>query len=346
MPTTMTYADLALLSEREAKGDYQKVAILEEPYKLSLAKAAIPEPSDTEIRVKVIYVGICGSDLEAFKGTRNPEFITLPARLGHEVAGIIDKVGSNVLGLKVGMKVACRYVWGAYAQYIVCKPFNVQVMPDSFPLKSISLIEILPGVIHAAELSAIDSGKRVLIIGQGVSGLMLTQVVSLYSPSALVVTDHKKRNLELAKSYGATQTIQIPVDKIDNAPYVLQAHPEGYDVVIPCLLEGDCVVDAISCCRIGGKVVMYGGIGKTSQPVDYFAMHRKRAEILSTEPKRDIDMYRYFKEGISLVTDGLIRTHDYIDRTYPLEAIQEAFEVRAENSNDVIHVLIQVAEEI
>lgn len=346
MPTTMTYADLALLGDQQVGDSYQKVAILEKPYKLSLVNAAIPEPSDTEIRVKIIYVGICGSDLEAFKGTRNPEFMTLPARLGHEVAGIIDKVGSNVLGLKVGMKVACRYVWGAYAQYIVCRPFNVQVMPDSFPLKSISLIEILPGVIHAAELSSIDSGKRVLIIGQGVSGLMLTQVVSLYSPSALVVTDHKLRNLELAKGYGATATIQIPFNQTANAPQILQHYPQGFDVVIPCLLEGDCVVDAIACCRIGGKVVMYGGIGKTSQPVDYFAMHRKRTEILSTEPKRDIDMYRYFKEGISLVTDGLVRTHDYIDRIYPLESIQEAFEVRAESTNDVIHVLIQVAPEV
>lgn len=345
MPTTMTYADLKIVDGQDPTTPLQKIAILEKPYTLSLAEAEIPEPSCNEVRVKVVYVGICGSDLEAFKGTRKPEFISMPARLGHEVAGIIDKVGSNVSGLEVGMRVACRYVWGAYAEYIVCKPFNVQVMPNSFPLTAISLIEILPGVIHAAELANIDSGTRVLIIGQGVSGLMLTQIISLYSPAELVVTDYKQRNLDLALEYGASSVIKIPRDEVENSPTVLKTHSEGFDVVIPCLLEGDCVADAISCCRVGGKVVMYGGIGVACRPFDFFAMHRKRAEILSTEPKRDIDMYRYFKEGISLVKDGLVRTNDYIDRIFPLDEIQQAFETRADVDNDIIHVLIQVAEE-
>ena len=77
------------------------------------------------------YNGICGSDLEAYRGTRQPEFMSFPMRLGHEVSGTIDKVGSQVLGVVVGDKVATRYVWGALAEYIVCKPFNVIVLPVS-----------------------------------------------------------------------------------------------------------------------------------------------------------------------------------------------------------------------
>jgi L-iditol 2-dehydrogenase len=132
---------------------------------------------------------------------------------------------------------------------------------------------------------------------------------------------------------------------ITRLPTKLEAQPEGFDVVIPCLLEGVCVADAISCCRIGGNAVMYGGIGVANLPFDFFAMHRKRAEMLSTEPKRDIDMYRYFKEGISLVKNGSVRANEYIDRIVPLEEIQQAFETRVDVDNDIIHVLIQVAEE-
>ena len=98
---------------------------------------------------------------------------------------MIDKVGPNVVGLKKGDRVTCRYVWGAYAQYIVCKPFNVKVLSDVFPLVETSLIEILPGVIHTAELGEINQGKNVLIMGQGVSGLVITQVLKLYSPKNL-----------------------------------------------------------------------------------------------------------------------------------------------------------------
>ena len=340
MPTKMKFADLEYV-EKGAEGS-QRVAILEKPYSMKVVSARIPEPGDDELRIKIKYVGICGSDLEAYRGIRKPEFISFPARLGHEVGGVIDKLGKNIKGLKVGQQVTCRYVWGAYAEYIVCKPFNVQVIPDNFDLLDISLIEILPGVIHAAELSKCDSGRTVLITGQGVSGLMLTQVLSLYSPKALVVTDLKDRNLELAKRYGATHTYKIPTPDTPTMDVVGKDFPDGFDIVIPCLLEGASVQDALYCTRTGGKIVLYGGIGTCNEPFDFFKVHRQRVEILSTEPKRDIDMYRFFKEGISLVKDGLIKTWEYIDKVYPLSQIQEAFEERDNKNNDSIHIVIDV----
>lgn len=340
MPTKMKCPEVEYVADGTPGS--QTVAILEKPYSMKLAHAMIPEPDDDEIRIRIKYVGICGSDLEAYRGTRKPEFITFPARLGHEVAGTIDKIGKNIKTLKVGQKVTCRYVWGAYAQYITCKPFNIQVMPDDFDMLDLSLIEILPGVIHAAELSQCDSGKNVLITGQGVSGLMLTQVFSLYSPKNLVVTDLKDRNLEFARRYGATKTYKIPTPDTPTMDVVGKDFPDGFDVVVPCLLEGYSAYDAVCCARTGAKVVLYGGIGKCNEPFDFFKVHRQRVEILSTEPKRDIDMYRYFKEGISLVKDGLIKTGEYIDKIFPLSKIQEAFEERDDKTNDSIHIVIDV----
>ena len=110
------------------------------------------------MRVKVRWVGVCGSDVEVYRGTRKPEWLSLPARLGHEVAGVIDKLGAHVRGLAVGDQVICRYIWGGFAEYVVCRPFNVKKLPPGFPLKEASLIEILPGILHAAELATIDPG--------------------------------------------------------------------------------------------------------------------------------------------------------------------------------------------
>lgn len=341
MPTKMKFADLEYTTDFSAPGT-QRVAIMEEPFKMKMVCAKIPEPNDDEIRIKIKYVGICGSDLEAFRGNRKPEFMSFPSRLGHEVAGTIDKIGANIRGLHLGQKVTCRYVWGAFAEYIVCRPFNVQTLPDDFDMLDISLIEILPGVIHAAELSACDSGRTVLITGQGVSGLMLTQVLSLYSPRELVVTDLKERNLALAEKYGATKTYRIPSEDTPTMDILGKDYPDGFDIVIPCLLEGASVIDAVNCVRTGGKVVLYGGIGTCRKEFDFFKLHRKRAEILSTEPKRDIDMYRFFKEGINMVTDGLIQTGEYIDRIFPLSQIQEAFDTRNDKSNQYIHIIVDV----
>jgi L-iditol 2-dehydrogenase len=93
----------------------QRIAVLARTGEMELAFALVPEPTDVQVRVKITYVGICGSDLEAYRGSRSPEFMTTPARLGHEVAGVIDKVGASVVGLRVGDQVTCRYVWGEFS---------------------------------------------------------------------------------------------------------------------------------------------------------------------------------------------------------------------------------------
>jgi len=338
MATRMTMADLELVDASHP--DAQKVAVLNAPYDIGIAHALIPEAGADEVRVKIKWVGICGSDLEAYRGTRKPEFMSTPARLGHEVGGVIDLVGANVQGLAVGDRVTCRYVWGAFAEYIVCKPFNVKVMPRNIPLDEISLVEILPGVIHTAELSNISHNTRVLIMGQGVSGLILTQVVSQWSPGVLAVTDLKDRNLELAAKYGATHTYKLPHTAAPSMDTIGNDFPDGFDVVIPCLLEGDGMLDAIDCCTTGARIVMYGCIGVCNQPLDFFKVHRKRLAIYSTEPRRDIDMRRYFDEGIRMVRDGLVNTKEIVSEKVPLSEIDRAFKLRDDQDNDVIHVLV------
>jgi threonine dehydrogenase-like Zn-dependent dehydrogenase len=338
MTSRMTQAALRLVDAGHPNS--QRVAILDEPRRLSLAYAEIPKPGDGEVRVKVKWVGVCGSDVESYRGTRRPEFVTFPARLGHEVAGVIDQLGPNVEGLRVGDQVTCRYVWGAFAEYIVCRPFNVKVVPPSFPLIDTSLIEILPGVLHAVEIGKIDQRTSVLIMGQGVSGLVLTQVVRLHSPKALVVTDLNQRNLCLAKKYGATHTYQVPAAHLPTREVLGADFPEGFDVVFPCLLEGDGMVDAIDCAAFTGKVVMYGCIGVCNSPIDFLKVHRKRIDIYSTEPKRDIDMRRFYAEGTQLVLDGLVNTSEIVTHRIPLSRIEEAFALRDDCRSDAIHVLV------
>ncbi|MCZ8513263.1 alcohol dehydrogenase catalytic domain-containing protein [Paenibacillus filicis] len=332
------------LTEQDGEGT-QLCAVVEEIGQITLKRALIPEPQDGEVRVKVKWVGICGSDVEVFRGAREPEFISYPTRLGHEVAGVIDKVGRNVTGLQVGDPVALRYVWGAFAEYVCCGPFSVKKLPKELPLIEGSLIEVLPGVIHAAEIADIAPNKNVLIMGQGVSGLVLTQVVSLYSPRNLVVTDLFDEKLELARKYGATHTYRMPSEGASTMDIVGSDFPNGFDVVIPCLLEGDGMVDAINAAAQNGRIVMYGCIGTCHKPVDFFKVHKKRLDIFSTEPKRDIDNRTYFDKGLQLVQDGLVNTEEMITHIVKLKDVAEAFKLRNEHKGDTIHVMIDCERE-
>ena len=339
----MNLANLKLVDESHPNN--QPVAILKDPFKIDIGFAEIPEPSADEIRIKIAYVGICGSDLECFRGNRQPEFMSYPNRLGHEVGGIVDKVGNNITAIRKGDKVTCRYVWGAFAEFIVCKPFNVKVMPEWFPIKEVSLIEVLPGILHTAELSEIKPNSNVLIMGQGVSGLLMTQVISLFSPKNLVVTDLHDHKLTLAKKYGASHAYKIENETASNFEALKEDFPDGFDVVIPCLLDGDGMVDALDCVAFSGKIIMYGCIGTCHKPFDFFKVHRKRTSIISTEPRADIDMRRYYQESIQLVLDGLITLNEIITDIYPLNRIQEAFALRNDKKDDQsIHVLVKCSE--
>ncbi|WP_026699667.1 sorbitol dehydrogenase [Salibacterium aidingense] len=327
------------LVDHEGPGT-QKCAVMDEIGEISIKQARVPEPEAEEVRIKIKWVGICGSDVEVFRGARDPEFITYPTRLGHEVAGVIDQVGENVIGLKEGDHVALRYVWGAFAEYICCSPFSVKVLPKNLPLIEGSLIEVLPPLLHAAELGEIAPDKNVLIMGQGVSGLAMTQVINLFSPRNLAVTDLFEEKLDLAEKYGATHTYQLPNEEAKTMDVVKGDFPDGFDVVIPCLLEGSGMVDAMDAAAQNGRIVMYGCIGTCHEPVDFFKMHKKRLEILTTEPKRDIDNRRFFDEGVRLVTEGLINTKETITHILPLEDIAEAFALRNDHKGDTIHVMI------
>lgn len=318
----------------------QMCAVMEGIGEITVKRAKIPEPIEGEVRVKIKWVGICGSDVEVFRGAREPEFVSYPTRLGHEVAGVIDKIGKNVIGLKEGDHVALRYVWGAFAEYVCCSPFSVKVLPKELPLIEGSLIEVLPGIIHAAEIAEISPNKDVLITGQGVSGLVMTQVVSLFSPRNLVVTDLFDEKLELARKYGATHTYKLPNAHARTMDAVKQDFPNGFDVVIPCLLEGEGMVDAIDAAAQNGRIVMYGCIGTCHKPVDFFKVHKKRLDIFSTEPKRDIDNRRYFEEGLKLVLDGLINTEEMITDMVPLAEVDKAFKLRNEHKGETIHVMV------
>lgn len=318
----------------------QMCAVMEKVGSISIKRALITEPKENEVRIKVKWVGICGSDLEVYRGAREPEFLSYPTRLGHEVAGIIDKIGEDVIGLKEGDHVCLRYVWGAFAEYICCNPFSVRVLPKDFPLMEGSLIEITPTLLHTAERSEISPNKNVLIMGQGVSGLAMTQIIHLFSPRNLVTTDLFDEKLKLSKKYGATHTYKLPSADANTMDIVGKDFPDGFDVVIPCLLEGNGMVDAIDVAAQNGRIVMYGCIGTCHKPIDFFKLHKKRLDILTTEPKRDIDNRRFFDEGMRLVTEGLINTKETITHIFPLKDIQEAFKLRDKRSGDVIHVMI------
>jgi threonine dehydrogenase-like Zn-dependent dehydrogenase len=107
-------------------------------------------------------------------------------------------------------------------------------------------------------LGQITAHTDVIITGQGVSGLVITQVIKQFSPRSLVVTDLKAANLALARKYGATHTYLMDHEHQATMDKVGKDFPNGFEVVIPCLLDGDMMSDALDLLAIAGRIVAYG----------------------------------------------------------------------------------------
>lgn len=131
-----------------------RCAVLDSVGKIGVRYAMIPAVGPREVRVKITYVGICGSDLETYRGCRAPEFFSTPMRLGHEVAGVLDAVGSAVIGLQKGDQVTCRYVWGEWfllpTQYLPFSHRHMSCLNCSRPYRP--LLFLFPPSPHSPQV--------------------------------------------------------------------------------------------------------------------------------------------------------------------------------------------------
>lgn len=313
--------------------------VLQQPRQLERIDLPVPEPGPDQVRVRIAYTGICGSDVEAYLGHRALEFLTDPPMLGHEPSGIIDKVGERVHGLRVGDKVTTVGTWGCFGEYIVCHPGNVLPLHERIPLIDGSLIEVLPGIVNAATNTGITSAHDVLVCGQGLSGLQITRLVSIHGCKRLIAVDLFDEKLEIARRWGATHTINASREDVKER--VLEICPGGVDTTVMATLSGDDVPPAVEWTRHGGRIVLYGSIGPCSG-IDFFRVHRKGISIVKEGYGRTgLERRRMWKDAMELVADGLLPTAELRTHILPMEKLPEAMELRATPRGDVIHVLLE-----
>lgn len=212
---------------------------LEEPSSVHIKEIAFPIKKENEVLIKVEAMGICGSDIGAYRGS-NP-LVSYPRILGHEIVGTVLEAGKNMpTNIKVGDRVVVEpYVYcgqcypcsigrtncceslkvlGVHIdggmQEIIAHPAHLIIKaPENMPVEHLALAEPLTISLHAVHRTKVKAGEHVVIIGAGAIGLM----------AALV-----------CKSYGAIPIlIDIVADRLNYAQkigiqYVLNANDENH----------------------------------------------------------------------------------------------------------------------
>lgn len=314
--------------------------ILEGPRKLKLADIPVLEPGRNEALIEIKMIGVCAADAEIYQGNRDPKVVDGLPTLGHEACGVVAEVGQGTGGLRKGDRVALKYVWGCFAEYVKGPIENIKPFPETISFLQGSILEVLPGILSAVERSDISAQTDVLIVGQGVSGLMLTQVARLYEPRRLITADLFDTKLELSRQFGSTHTLNV--SKGDLIPKVKKIIPDGPDVIILAHVEGDGIGEAIELLRDRGKIILYGCLRPTTKSLNFFPLHEKRGDLLTTVCKTYKEVREKWDMAVRYVEEGLLNPEPIITQRFPLSQLEEALKLKDKPRGDVIHVMIEV----
>ena len=265
-------------------------ALLLSNYKhLELATLPVPVPGPSDVLVQVAACGICGSDVHGYDGTSGRRIP--PLVMGHEAAGTIAAVGSQVSVFTVGDRVtfdstvycgACAFCRkgeinlcddrqvvgvscgdysraGAFAEYVTVPARIVYKLPENLGFAEAAMLEAVSVALHAVAVSKLEGGETALVIGAGMIGLLTLQAARAAGCSRVFVADIDATRLKSASEFGADETILASGAELTRDILRL-TEGRGVDVVLEAVGRNETIAASIDCVRKGGTVTLIGNI--------------------------------------------------------------------------------------
>jgi threonine 3-dehydrogenase len=318
----------------------------------------VPEPGINDVLVQIHKTAICGTDVHIFNWDAWAQrTIRTPLVIGHEFAGKVVSVGSNVHSFKPGDVVSgeghivcglCRNCLagrrhlcahaagvgvnrpGAFAESLCIPAANVWGAAPDIPMELLAYFDPLGNATHSA-LSFDLVGEDVLITGAGPIGCMAAAIARHVGARHVVVTDLNPYRLNLARRLGATRVVDVRREKLPDVQRELGMH-EGFDVGLEMSGSPDAVRDMLANMAHGGRIALLGilpaGAGIEWDHVVFKGLHVKG--IYGRE------MYETWYKMTMMIQSGL-NVLPVLTHRFPVEQYQEAFDVmRSGNSGKVI----------
>ncbi|HLK57914.1 MAG TPA: zinc-binding dehydrogenase [Chthonomonadaceae bacterium] len=317
-----------------------------------------------EVRVRIGAALTCGTDVKVFRRGYHATMISLPARFGHEFAGVIEAVGPEVTGWRVGQRVVaansapcgeCFYcvrgleelcedllfLNGAYAETIhvpariVAK--NLYPLPDPLSFEEAALTEPLACVVRGMDEVPVQSGETVALLGTGPIGLCFIRLCVLAGARVLAVGRRSER-LALAKRLGAAEVFDQAVTP--DIVATLRARTEGgrgADKVIEAVGRPEAWEQAIAIARKAATVSLFGGCPSgTSISLDTHRIHYEELTLKGTFHHTP----RTVRAALQLIAEGKVPAREFIQQRAPLSALPQVLASLANGTNSAVKVAI------
>ncbi|WP_312421018.1 zinc-binding alcohol dehydrogenase family protein [Anaerospora hongkongensis] len=334
-----------------------KVVNLNEPNSIYVQEVpAVTRKNAGEILIKVKALGICGSDIGAYKGT-NP-LVSYPRVIGHEIGGEVMEVAENDRDIKVGDKVIIEpyipcntcypcslgrtnccvdlkvlgvHVDGGMTEYFTHPLELVSKVPADMEWRHVAMIEPLTIALHSIHRPKVKAGEHVLIIGAGPIGLLAAQVANVYG-AVPIVMDLVEERLDLAKALGVKHTINI---SREDAVQRISAITNGRmaEVVIEASGAKAAIQGAIAYVSFAGRIALVGW-PNTEIPLPTAMITKKELDIVGSRTSAG-----EFAEATELIYNKKINVDALISQVVTLDEVPSAVQQIAKHPDQFMKVV-------
>ena len=324
-----------------------KALILKNPNKFELIDTKAIEPGEEEIQIQTMVCGICGTDFHIYQGKHlATKYPIIP---GHEVSGIVNKIGKNVISFKQGDHVVidpnitcgyCEYCKegkenfcinrksigvnfrnGGYGEYVTVPEKIVYKIPNDLSFKAAVLTEPVACIIHAFEISKVSLGGSAIILGTGFIGLTFLQILKGMGYYPIDIMGRNPVRNKLAKKYGVDM-IYTNIDDLMKSQIIGKA-----DLVIEATGDNSILSKTIDMVSPSGKIFAFSTYPSGENiSIDANKIYRKEISLFG-----DFTNPYTMKKAINMLNSGLIDYKNMEDCILNINEVQKIFETKEKN---------------
>ncbi|RKY10385.1 MAG: hypothetical protein DRP65_06695 [Planctomycetota bacterium] len=328
----------------------------------------VPKPvieKDTDVLLKVEWVGVCGSDVHYYEtGRIGPDTVQFPWIVGHECSATVAEVGDKVTTVQVGDAVVVEPAISCHQcdqckagrentcrglKFLAC-PGQAEgclceyiVMPQECCYPTAGRITFEQGVlcepfaigVYAVKGARVAGDMKIAILGSGPIGLSCLVAAQGQSVETIYMTDKVKERVDIAKKAGAVWA-GTPVTA-DIVEAIRRQEPDGMDVVFECAGEQDTLDEGIELLRPGGRLMLIG-IPRIER-VSFIPDKMRRKEITIVNVRRQ---NRCTQSAIDLIASGKADVDFMLTHRFDFERAQEAFDMVAGYRDGVVKAIIEL----
>ena len=337
--------------------------VMTKPGEIIFREVPVPEVKDDQVLVKIMNIGICGSDIHVYHG-KHP-FTSYPVTQGHEVSGEVVKLGKDVTVFHEGQKVTiepqvycgecypCRHgkynlceelkvmgfqTTGTASEYFVVDASKVTPIPEEMSYEEGAMIEPLAVAVHGVKQVGDVKGMNIAVLGAGPIGNLVAQVAKGMGAAKVMITDVSDLRLDKAKECGID--VCVNTKEKDFGEAMLETFgPDKADVIYDCAGNNITMGQAIKYARKGSIIVLVAVFAGMAE-IDLAVANDHELDIKSTM------MYRHddYVDGIRLVNEEKVHLRPLISKTFAFQEYLKAYQYIDDNRETTMKVIINVQE--